>query len=528
MMDLTPFLAIAARRRHRKLQQMDPVEAQARVLLSMVHHAARTRFGRDHGFAQIASVRDFQDRVPLRQFDDFWDDYWRAPWPLLDDVSWPGRIPFFAMTSGTTTGRTKYIPVTRELIKDNERTGFDLMTYHLAHRPRSRPLAGTSFILGGSTALEEVAPNVFAGDVSGINTKLTPAWIKSRIFPDAPRALIGNWDEKLEALSRGVLDRRVTMMSGMCNWVLFMLDRIRELRAARGEAPGSTLPDLQLLIHGGVALDIYRDRLRPHLDGSQTELRELYPTSEGFIACADRGPGEGLRMMCDNRLFLEFVPLEEIGSAQPRRHWAANIETGVDYALVLSNCAGLWSYVLGDVVRFVDVRPPRLLILGRIAQKLNPFGEHLIAAELEDAVQGAAAATGIVVVEFTVGPVFPQQPGQPGHHVYLVETTAEAPPEDPALVQRFATHLDATLRAGNYDYDGHRDGDSAIGPPRVRWLPRGSFEQWMRAKGKLGRQHKVPHVNPKPDGFATMCQELGVPLTTDDPPPGLPDWRKSA
>jgi hypothetical protein len=510
-MDLSPLVRIAARTRLAKLDRQDPARAQARVLLEMVRQARGTRFGIDHDFAGIGSVRDFQDRVPIRQFAEFWSQYWQPAWPRLDNVSWPGRIPFFAMTSGTSTGRTKYIPVTRRIIKDNERVGFDLMAHHLAHRPESRPLAGKSFILGGSTALEEVAPGVFAGDVSGINTMLTPAWVKRNIFPPADQARIANWDEKLDVLSRLVLDERVTMMSGMCNWVLFMLDRVRELRRATGAVSGPTFPDLQLLIHGGVAMDIYRDRLAPHLDGAPVETRELYPASEGFIAYADRGHGEGMRLMCDNRLFFEFVPMSELGSDRPVRHWASNIERDVDYALVLSNCAGLWSYLLGDVVRFVDVRPPRLLILGRITQKLNPFGEHLIAAELEEAVQAAAREIGVVIVEFTVGPVFPQQPGQPGHHVYVVETTAARGTPDPGLTARFVNHLDRVLRESNYDYDGHRQGDSAIGRPRVCWVGPGTFEAWMRSKGKMGRQHKVPHVTPQPDRFAAMCDELGVP-----------------
>jgi hypothetical protein len=510
-MDLTPFLRPLAERRLRRLERMDPVQTQARMLLKLVRHAASTRFGQEHGFSQIRTVRDFQDRVPVRQFDDFWAQYWKQSWPVLDNISWPGRIPFFAMTSGTTTGRTKYIPVTRGIIKDNERAGFDLMSFHLAHRPQSRPLAGKSFILGGSTALEEVFPGVFAGDVSGINTKLTPIWVKRNILPKAKEARIGNWDEKLEVFSRLVLDERITMMSGMCNWVLFMLDRIRELKREAGSLTGPTFPELQLLIHGGVAMDIYRERLQPHFEGSPVETRELYPTSEGFIAYADRLPGEGLRMMCDSRLFLEFIPMSEVGSERPVRHWAANIERDVDYALVLSTCAGLWAYLLGDVVRFVGTRPPRLHILGRISQKLNPFGEHLIAAEVEDAVQQAAQQAGLVLAEFTVGPVFPQNPGAPGHHVYVVEC-AEAVAPDSARDHRFIRKLDQVLRANNYDYDGHRDGDSAISSPRVVWVAPGAFENWMRLKGKMGRQHKVPHITPAPDRFAQMCTELGVQL----------------
>lgn len=512
-MDLTPFLKVLAKRRYRRLLRMDPAAEQERCLLRLVRRAERTRFGKDHDFAGIESVADFQARVPLRQFDDFWKEYWQSPFPLLEDVSWPGRIPYFAKTSGTTTGVTKHIPVTREIVRANERAGFDLMTYHLHHRPDSRPLSGKSFIIAGTTSLEELAPGIYGGDVSGVNTKSTPFWVKRRIFPTPELALISKWDEKLETLSRLAPDQRITMISGMCNWVLAMLDRIRELKAADGTLDGPTFPELQLLIHGGVPMDLYRERLAPHLDGAPVEARELYPTSEGFIAAADRGPGEGLRMMLDNKLFLEFVPMNELESDRPVRHWARTIETDVDYALVLSNCAGLWSYVLGDMVRFVETNPPRLLILGRISQKLSPFGEHLIGAEIEEAVQAAAAAVGIGIRDYTVGPVLPAAAGETGYHVYIVEPTAAINGNAGELAERFSEHLNKVLLDINYDYACQRTGDAGVGPPRVEWVEQGTFEGWMRQKGKMGGQNKVPRVTAKADRFATFGQELGVELS---------------
>ncbi|MBM3491460.1 MAG: GH3 auxin-responsive promoter family protein [Alphaproteobacteria bacterium] len=507
-MDLSPVLRLLAKRRLAKLQRIDPVATQERTLLGLVGRARDTRFGRDHDFARIRSVADFQARVPLRQFEDFWTDYFKALWPLLDNVSWPGRIPFFAKTSGTTTGRTKYIPITREIIKSNERTGFDLMSFHLAQHPRSRPLAGRSFIVAGSTALEEVAPGVFAGDVSGINTKLTPFWVRPNIYPTADLALISGWDEKLDKLARGALDLRISMMSGMCNWLLVMLDRIAELKAERGLRAGPTLPDLQLLIHGGVPMELYRERLMAHLGGAPVEARELYPTSEGFIACADRGPGEGLRMMLDNDLFLELVPLAEIESKTPTRHWAATIQPDIDYALVLSNNAGLFGYVLGDVVRFLDTAPPRFLIMGRIAQKLSPFGEHLIGAEIEQAVQSAARELGFAVAEYTVGPVLPATAGGRGYHVYIMETSDTVP------AQAVAHHLDRVLREENYDYECQRAGDKGVLRPVVHFVAPGTFAGWMRAKNKLGGQNKVPRITAKAVPFAQMAAELGVAVAT--------------
>jgi hypothetical protein len=509
-MDLTPFLRPLCTRRFATLQRMDIVTTQEEVLLNLVRRAQHTQFGKDHGFCRIKSVRDFQRQVPVRQFDDFWGEYWQKPWPILRDVSWPGQIPFFAKTSGTTTGKTKHIPITKEIIKANERAGFDLMTFHMTHNPASRPLAGRSFIIGGTTSLEQVAPNVYCGDVSGINTKVTPFWIKPHIFPPKNLALISNWDEKLDTLARQVLDQHITMLSGPCNWVLAMLDRIRSFQQKRSRAGGPTFPDLQLFIHGGVPIDTYRKRLRPHFVGTDVDQREMYPTSEGFIAVADRGPGEGLRLMADNKLFFEFIPLEDLGSPTPRRHWVADIEKHLDYALVLSNCAGMWSYLLGDIVRFVDTRPPRLLILGRVSQKLNSFGEHLIAAELEEAVQSLSHTFGLDVAEFTVGPVLPDRSGEPGFHVFVLEPLSGNLQVTKNHSEQFSGHIDDVLRHTNYDYECQRTGDAGVGPPRVLWVEPGTFEKWMRAHGKMGGQHKVPRVTAQADRFARMLRELGI------------------
>lgn len=513
-MDVTPILKRLAARRRARLEAMSAPAAQQATLLGLVRAAQATRFGRDHGFADIRSVDDFQARVPIRRFEDLWAEYWETPFPVLDDVTWPGRIPFFARSSGTTTGRTKHIPITRGIIKSNERAGFDLMTYHLAYNPKSRPLAGRSFIVGGATALEEAAPGIFVGDVSGINTRLTPFWVRRRIFPPRELTSIYDWDEKLEAVSAAALGQRITMLSGMCNWLLMMLDRIRERRAGGGDGP--TLPELQLLIHGGVAIDIYRERLARHLDGVRVDLRELYPASEGFVAFADRGPGEGMRMMLDNGIFFEFVPLAELDSDAPTRHWAATIEADVDYALVLSNNAGLWAYLIGDVVRFVDTDPPRLLIQGRVAQQLSPFGEHLIGAEIDEAVRRAAEALGLGVAEYTVGPVLPADDRLAGRHVYVVEPTAPIEGAADTLGAEASARIDAVLREINFDYDRKRTGASGLDAPVVRWLAPGGFEAWMRAKNKMGGQHKVPRITAKADGFATFAAELGVDLEDPD------------
>ena len=247
-------------------------------------------------------------------------------------------------------------------------------------------------------------------------------------------------------------------------------------------------------LHGGVAWAPYRDRLAPFLpQGCAT--REVYPASEGFVAIADRGDGEGLRLNLDRGCFFEFVPAGELGAPAPRRHWVATVETGVDYAVAVTSCAGLWSYLLGDTVRFVDRSPPRLLVTGRTAYGLSAFGEHLTGEEIEAALLRAAAAEGVLVAEYTVGPVFE---GARGGHRWLVEA---AVPADAGAAEALAESLDLALRSANDDYAAHRQG-AQLAPPDVVLLPPGAFAAWMRSQGKLGGQHKVPRVVADPDRFA--------------------------
>lgn len=503
MIDATPLLRTYSRWRGRQLARLDPAAVQERELLKLVRRAADTRFGREHGFDAIRSVADFQARVPVRSHEALWSDYWQPAFPVLEDVSWPGRVPYLAVTSGTTSGTTKYIPVTPAMIAANKRAALDVLVHHLACHPDARPLAGKTFMLGGSTALVEEAPGVLSGDLSGIAMHAQSRWMRRFAFPPTDIALLADWEKKLDILARRALDQPITILTGTPSWMLILFDR---MQALAGDRP--PLPELDLLVHGGVAWDLYRARFRPHLERSRALTREVYPASEGFIASADRGDGEGLRLNLDNGLFLEFVPLEDLGSATPARHWAATVETGVDYALVLSSCAGIFACMIGDTVRFVDRDPPRLLITGRTSYMLSAFGEHLIGSEIDHAIAEAAMTTDLVVTEYTAGPVLPDTAGHLGHHRFIVEAEGGIP--EPATAARFAAVLDQALSAQNDDYRAHRRAGAGMGAPELRFVPSGAFAGWMRLKGKLGGQHKVPRVMSDPVRFAAMCSEFGM------------------
>lgn len=508
MLNATPLLNLYARLRLRQLRGSDPRVVQERQLLRLVGKARDTRFGRDHGFAGIRSVQDFQQRVPLRTYDSFWTDYWQPSFPVLINATWPGTVPYFAMTSGTTTGVTKYIPCTQPMIASNVRAGTDLFMFHVINRPGSRVLGGQSFMLGGSTRLEHLASGVQAGPVSGILAKRIPWWAKGRQFPPAEIAAIPDWEQRVEAIGSAALDKDIRVIGGTPSWLLILFDRLAERRPGVERRLAALFPGLELLVHGGVSFAPYRPLFRELLQGSHAETREVYPASEGFIALADRGNGEGLRLMLDTGLFYEFIPVEELGAPAPTRHWIETVRKDINYAIVLSTCAGLWSYIVGDTIRFVDLDPPRILVTGRTSYSLSAFGEHLIGEEIEASVAHAAEAIGSGISDYAVGVLFPEKQGDLGRHLFLVEFTEADVGE--GRLQTFAQVLDRSLAQRNDDYRTHRLGDLAMQAPLVQALKPGTYAAWMKSRGKLGDQHKVPRIINDQDLFRNLREFAGT------------------
>ncbi|WP_439814426.1 GH3 family domain-containing protein [Zavarzinia sp. CC-PAN008] len=497
MRGATAVLRLHAGRRLRQLARQDPVESQRQQLMALLARAAGTRFGRAHGFAAIHDVADYQRAVPLRRYEDFWTDWWREPFPRLDDVTWPGRIPYFALSSGTTSGTTKYIPCSLDMIRANSRAGLDVLCHHVGQRPGSRVMDGAGFMLGGSTALQDLAPGVLAGDLSGIAVRRLPWYGRLIAFPPVEVALLSDWEEKIATVARLAPQADVRVISGTPSWMLMLFDALAARTGTWG-AP-AIWPRLDLLVHGAVPMPPYRARVEAWLRGTGAETREVYPASEGFIAIADAGPEDGLRLMLDNGLFLEFVPVDDLAAPRPVRHWAANVQTGVDYAVVVTSNAGLWSYVLGDTVRFVSLNPHRVVITGRTAWMLSAFGEHVIAEEVEQAALEAARAIDAALADFAVFAVHGAGPGEAGGHCWIVEFDGVAPEE--GALARFGQVVDATLARLNEDYRAHRAG---MAGPRVERMAAGGFAAWMKQRGRLGGQNKVPRILVRDD----LAQDL--------------------
>ncbi len=495
MIGTTPFFRLLAHRRLAHLNALDPVTAQSEQLMQLVRRAQDTRFGQDHGFAQIKTVADFQERVPLRAYDDFWTDYWNEGYPNTPNMTWPGLTRFWALSSGTSSGTTKYIPCTMDMVASNKKAALDILCYQLGQMPAFRPTDGKTFILGGSTDLSEPTPGFFAGDLSGIAAKTVPLWAKPFTFPPTTLSLIKDWEEKLDTLARRSLTERIRVLSGTPIWLLLLFRKVQSLLDEAGVTDRAPFPHLQLLIHGGTSYAPYEEETAPFLDRVGAGTREVYPASEGFLAIADRGNGEGLRLNMDIGLFFEFIPVEELEAANPARHWVGTLETGVNYAVALSSCAGVFSYLLGDVVRFVDRAPPRLVISGRTAYTLSAFGEHLIGEEIEGAILNAAKECGLHITEFSVGTTYGHQTNDSAAHTYFLETASETKGANiEALQNSLSERIDQDLKDTNDDYLAHRKTGLTLKPPQVHIVPPNSFSAWMKARGKLGGQNKVPRV----------------------------------
>jgi hypothetical protein len=303
----------------------------------------------------------------------------------------------------------------------------------------------------------------------------------------------------------------VRSVAGTPSWLLIFVERLCT-HAGSGRSLAEIWPNLELVVHGGVNFAPYRHRFADLLKGSHAELREGYAASEGFIAVADGGSGDGMRLMLDTGLFMEFVPTAELDATEPTRHWLATVEAGVEYAIAVTTCAGLWAYLIGDTVRFVDLDPPRILVTGRTAYMLSAFGEHLIDAEIEDSIAAAADEIAASVTDYSAGAVFPARAGELGGHLYIVEFD-EAPPDDERLAA-FQRTLDAALSATNEDYEAHRAGGYGLALPRVQAVPPGTFAAWMKSRGRLGGQNKVPRIITDQDLFDGLKDFAGCPRDT--------------
>lgn len=483
---------------------------QVAQLRGLLRAAAKTEIGRQHAFARIAELPEsdivsaYRSEIPLADWYQYRTQIARMREEAEPDVLWRGVVRDFAQTSGTTAG-DKYIPVSEEMLRSNRKASFDIFAHMTRFGlPLRRVMGGKILFLGGSTDLTTSQKGIRTGDLSGIVTRLI-FWPVSEIYlPGRKIALMSHWPSKLDAMAELCVDQDVRMVSGVPSWALVLFEKVLALAKQRGRKADTlrdVWPDFQIFVHGGVKYVPFEQRVKDVWSGGGTDVPfrlELYPASEGFVAMQDTAGDPGLRLCSDGGVFFEFVPLEDIDRPDAPAFTCERVEKGQKYVVCLSSCAGLWRYILGDVVVFETIPaaldgsggegPCRLRIVGRHRHFMNAFGENLIGEHIENAAVAAASAVGITIGEFTAAPVYPDQ-GRRASIELVVETPGVVPSE---VLSRFGHALDDALKAQNVDYTTKRTDGVGMAAPVITPVPMGAFHAWMASRGKIGGQHKCP------------------------------------
>ena len=463
-----------------------PEEVQREVLQQLLEFAEETQFGLQYGFETLSNYERFARNVPLVTYEEFE--------PLIErsrkgeqNVFWPTEIRWFAKSSGTTNARSKFIPVSSEALEDcHFKSGKDLLCLYLNNNPDSQLFTGKSLRLGGSKELYE-DNGTFFGDLSAILIDNMPLWAEFSSTPSNRVSLMSEWETKLAAIIQESITENVTSLAGVPSWMLVLLNKMLE-------TTGKThlfeiWENLEVYFHGGVSFNPYRDQYRSILPRNQFRYYEIYNASEGFFAIQDQNNSSDLLLMLDYGIFYEFIPMDTFGTPQQRVLPLWEVECGVNYALVITTNAGLWRYQIGDTVRFPSPHPYRILITGRTKNHINVFGEELIIENTEEALRRVCAEHQCSVAEYTVAPIF-MEGKEKGAHEWLIEFR-----DEPTSLEAFGQALDKELQRLNSDYDAKRYKNITLNPLQLNKARPNLFYDWLKSKGKLGGQHKIPRLS---------------------------------
>ena len=465
-----------------------PDSVQQGTLVQLVETAALTHIGRKYDFSSCRTYRDFASRVPLYTYEDLRPTVMRMM-AGEKDLLWPGRVTNFAQSSGTSGGKSKYIPITTASFRLNHYQGAsDVVSHYLNLNPSSRIFAGKALILGGSFASGLRVPRgVMVGDLSANLIEFMNPLANLARVPSKKIALMADWTEKLPALVEASLREDITNLSGVPSWFLAVLTEV--LRRKGVQCLHEVWPHLEVFFHGGISFEPYRAQYEAMCDMSRMHFLNTYNASEGFFAVQTDWSTTAMMLLLDVGVFFEFIPIEDVASSTPEVYPIWEIEAGKTYELVITACNGLWRYRIGDTVTVECLKPVKISIAGRTSRYINAFGEELMEHNAEAAIARAAAATGAQVLNYTAAPVYATATAR-GRHQWLVEWA-----QQPASIALFTSALDDALKATNSDYEAKRAGNIFLDEPLVTSVEAGTFNRWLAATGRLGGQRKVPRLS---------------------------------
>ncbi len=464
----------------------NPVEVQQDLLMRLVRAAKDTEWGRKYDYQSIDTYRAFSERLPLQYYEDV-KPYIERIKSGESNLLWPEETNWFAKSSGTTSDKSKFIPVTSSALEDcHYKAGKDVLSIFCHTHPNTKLFDGKGLIMGGSHKVSEINNQTYFGDLSAILLQNYPGWLDFLRTPDISLALIEDWEEKLEKIARATISENVTSISGVPSWNLILLKRVLDISGKKSIM--EVWPNFELFIHGGVSFVPYREQFDRLIASETMAYMETYNASEGFFGIQDVPDSPELLLMLDYGIFYEFIPMEELDKPEPTVLSLEQVEADVNYAMVISTNAGLWRYLIGDTVRFTNLSPYRILISGRTKNFINAFGEEIVIDNADQALDAACKATGAIISEYTAAPIFMDRK-EAAAHEYLIEFETI-----PNSMQQFIRVLDDELKNLNSDYEAKRSHDILLHEPKVVVAPPGTFFNWLKSRGKIGGQHKVPRL----------------------------------
>lgn len=466
---------------------LNPIDTQKQVFNHIVGSAQFTEYGKKYGFNHINSVAEFKKQVPVNDYDSL-KPYIERILKGEQNLLWPSPINWFAKSSGTTSDKSKFIPISKESLDDNHfRAGKDVFALYFRQFPQSNFMSGKCLVIGGSHQINQLNADSFYGDLSAVMLQNLPLYGQMVRTPDLSIALMAEWEEKIEKIANTTINENVTYIAGVPTWTIVLIKRIMELSGASNLL--DVWPNLEVYVHGGVSFKPYRQQFAEFIPSEQMRYIETYNASEGFFAAQDDVMRDDMLLFLKHGIYYEFMPMEEYGKEHPETLTLKEVEIGKNYALVLNTNGGLWRYIVGDTIQFTSKHPFRIKVTGRLKHFINAFGEEVIVDNTDHAIAEACKQTGAVVSDYTAAPVYMTGDSN-GAHEWIIEFG-----HLPCPLEEFTVRLDAELQKVNSDYEAKRQKDIALRMPIVHRMPLHGFNTWLKDKGKLGGQHKVPRLS---------------------------------
>ncbi|HEY9183896.1 MAG TPA: GH3 auxin-responsive promoter family protein [Salegentibacter sp.] len=475
----------------KRIHQMElfikyPNEVQEELLKNLIYKAKNTEFGKKYDFSSIKTYSDFASRVPIQQYEDYQDCIERNR-QGENNIFWPTPIKWFAKSSGTTNAKSKFIPVSEDSLElCHYNAGKDLLCIYLNNNPQSQLFTGKSLRLGGSKQIYRTNGTSY-GDLSAILIDNMPFWAEYSSTPSNDVSLLHDWEIKMPAIVNETKGEKVTSLAGVPSWMLVLLNNV--LEATGKENLFEVWPTLEVYFHGGVSFEPYGPQYNKILPREDFRFYEIYNASEGFFACQDQNDSKELLLMLDYGIFYEFITMDTYGSPHEKIIPLSEVETGKNYAVIITTNAGLWRYKIGDTVRFTSTNPYRIKVSGRTKHHINVFGEELIIENAEEALKKVSLVTNCEIVDYTVAPVF-MEGREKGAHEWIIEFKNK-----PRDFEQFKTELDLALQSVNSDYEAKRYNNMTLNMPRIHQAREKLFYDWLKKNGKLGGQHKIPRLS---------------------------------